>query len=216
MRRTGFTLVELTLSVALGSVILFMVWQLLGAGQRDAVATERRLAGVAAIQRVSQYLEADLARLCPHGEGGGIEIAERGRTLRFVMSATPAAEVEKGASPRAESFVYALDAAQHRLMRGKAGHLEPVPGVTLEDIVFARTATWSPKSEPTEGPLPAVDTVLVRVTWAPPEELSAKRVPRPEDRVVISMSFGLSRLSAPERYPFWIPAPLARHHLESR
>lgn len=203
--RRAFTVVEVALAAAIASVVLVVLWQVFSSAHRESVDAERRLQAVAALQRLSQALEADLSLLAP-GDGA-VQVTDRGAGLSF-----QAAHVDAKAAPGEglltfSPLVYRLDRGAHTVLRTAAAATRALPGVRLLDLRFALT----PRLVVGAPPAPvAPDCLLVQAVWAPTEDLIAGRTPRAQDVVSLSLSFGLAHLSDDERFPGWVTNPTSR------
>ncbi len=213
-RRSGFTVIEISVFTAVGLLVLAAVWSIFGSSIRKGKATDRKVIGLQTNLLAARSLERDLEHLY-EDETRRIEVAkvpQVGLELRFYRyheSASENAGSSWGTIPL-QRVLYRYVAAEKKIYRIVDGGT-PRPLFGLFETFGARDAE---QEAGILGTSPKAGASLVYYFVSTPEEVL--RMPlekRDEDhalsRTVLVGGMPRQRIAAKAFYSYWNAAPYA-------
>lgn len=137
MKRGGFSVAEVMVSLLLATSLLVILWSFYQADQKRFYVDQNRLSGLQGVLLLDEYLTTDLHEAASSLEaspGGPVTLLDGGRGIRFRTFRKPTPTT--GSIPTVE-VLYAFDPLSHRITRTCDGESRAIPSLVLENVQFS-------------------------------------------------------------------------------
>jgi hypothetical protein len=134
-RRRGVTVVEALVAIAIGCIVLGMLWQLIGGMTRADAQLDRLVTRAMAMAQLSRQLARDVERACPPEIAGEAPLRPEASGFDVLVVHPVGAAGDAFADVRRERVSWRYDAARRRLVRNGVA----VGPADLAGVTFAAT-----------------------------------------------------------------------------